>query len=479
MSVDSRTRALLRQLPSVDELLQEPSIREMVQTLPRWAVVEAIREVLERRRRMIAKGPPGATSSSDLPSRAALVTEAQQIAARLSGPALRHLINATGVVIHTNLGRAPLAEAAIERVVEAARGYSNLEYDLEGGDRGSRQDHVERLLCRLTGAEAALAVNNNAAAVLLAINTLAEGKEVIVSRGELVEIGDSFRIPDIMRRAGGILREVGTTNRTYLRDYEDAVGATSAMLLKVHTSNFRIQGFANQVSVAELASLGEKAGLPVVEDVGSGALVDLSQLGLSKEPMPSESIRAGADLVTFSGDKLLGGPQAGLIAGKRLLVERLRRNPLARAVRIDKLSLAALEATLRLYLDEGRALAHVPVLRALVMPLQEIERRARHLRDRIAALASGHLEVSIIEGTSEVGGGALPLEAIPTRLVAVQGVHLTAPVLEGRLRRTDPPVMVRIKDDRIVLDPRTVSEDELDTLANLVTSVAVPKKADS
>ncbi|MDE2180911.1 MAG: L-seryl-tRNA(Sec) selenium transferase [candidate division NC10 bacterium] len=479
MSVDSRIRALLRQLPSVDELLQEPSIREMVQTLPRWAVVEAIREVLERRRRMIAKGPPGATSSSDLPSRAALVTEAQQIAARLSGPALRHLINATGVVIHTNLGRAPLAEAAIERVVEAARGYSNLEYDLERGDRGSRQDHVERLLCRLTGAEAALAVNNNAAAVLLAINTLAEGKEVIVSRGELVEIGDSFRIPDIMRRAGGILREVGTTNRTYLRDYEDAVGATSAMLLKVHTSNFRIQGFANQVSVAELASLGEKAGLPVVEDVGSGALVDLSQLGLSKEPMPSESIRAGADLVTFSGDKLLGGPQAGLIAGKRLLVERLRRNPLARAVRIDKLSLAALEATLRLYLDEGRALAHVPVLRALVMPLQEIERRARHLRDRIAALASGHLEVSIIEGTSEVGGGALPLEAIPTRLVAVQGVHLTAPVLEGRLRRTDPPVMVRIKDDRIVLDPRTVSEDELDTLANLVTSVAVPKKADS
>jgi L-seryl-tRNA(Ser) seleniumtransferase len=457
----------------VDELLQEPSIREMAQTLPRWAVVEAIREVLERQRRMITTGKSG-SAPADLPSKAALVVEAQRIALRLHRPALRRLINATGVVIHTNLGRAPLAEVAVERIVEVARGYSNLEYDLERGDRGSRQDHVERLLCRLTGAEAALAVNNNAAAVLLAINTLAEGKEVIVSRGELVEIGDSFRIPDIMRRAGGILREVGTTNRTYLRDYEDAVGAMSAMLLKVHTSNFRIQGFANQVPVAELASLGEKTGLPVVEDAGSGALVDLSQIGLSKEPMPSESIRDGADLVTFSGDKLLGGPQAGLIAGKRLLVERLRRNPLARAVRIDKLSLAALEATLRLYLDEGRAFAHVPVLRALVMPLQEIERRARHLRDRIAALASGHLEVSVIDGTSEVGGGALPLEAIPTRLVAVQAVHLTAPVLEGRLRRTDPPVMVRIKDNQVLLDPRTVSEDELDTLAELVASVAAP-----
>jgi L-seryl-tRNA(Ser) seleniumtransferase len=308
--------------------------------------------------------------------------------------------------------------------------------------------------------------------VLLAINTLAEGKEVVVSRGELVEIGDSFRIPDIMRRAGGILREVGTTNRTYLRDYEEAIGATSAMLLKVHTSNFRIQGFASQVPVTELASLGEKTGLPVVEDVGSGALVDLSQIGLSKEPMPSESIRAGADLVTFSGDKLLGGPQAGLIVGKRLLVEKLRRNPLARAVRIDKFTLAALEATLRLYLDEGRAFSCVPVLRALAMPLQEIERRAGRLRDRIVALASGHLEVSVIDGTSEVGGGALPLEAIPTRLVAVQAAHLTAPVLEGRLRRTDPPVMVRIKDDLVVLDPRTVLEDELETLANLVASVA-------
>ncbi|CBE68215.1 MAG: L-seryl-tRNA(Sec) selenium transferase [Candidatus Methylomirabilis oxygeniifera] len=476
--MDSETRLLLRQLPSVDELLQEPSIRETARTLPRWAVVEAIREVLERRRRLIANGH-SESMQADLSSRVALVAEAQQIALRLNRPALRRLINATGVVIHTNLGRAPLAEVAVERMVEVARGYSNLEYDLERGDRGSRQDHAEWLLCRLTGAEAAFAVNNNAAAVLLAINTLAEGREVIVSRGELVEIGDSFRIPDIMRRAGGILREVGTTNRTYLKDYEDAVSPASAIILKVHTSNFRIQGFANQVPVAELAGLGEKTGLPVVEDVGSGALIDLVQLGLSREPMPSESIRAGADLVTFSGDKLLGGPQAGLIVGKRLLVTKLRRNPLARAVRIDKLSLAALEATLRLYLDEGQAVAHTPVLQALVMPLQEIERRARRLRDRITALASDHLEVSIIEGTSEVGGGALPLEAIPTRLVAVQGIRMTAQVLEGRLRRAEPPVMVRIKDNRIVVDPRTVSEDELDTLAELIASASVSHEADS
>lgn len=471
MSVDSGTRLLLRQLPSVDELLQEPSIRESAQELPRWAVVEAIREMLERCRRMIANGQSGSAEVT-LPSRAEVVAEVQAIAKRLNRPTMRRVINATGVVIHTNLGRAPLAEAAIDRVVETARGYSNLEYDLERGNRGSRQEHVEQLLCRLTGAEAAFAVNNNAAAVLLTINTLAEGKEVIVSRGELVEIGDSFRIPDIMRRAGGILREVGTTNRTYLRDYEEAVSPASAIILKVHTSNFRIQGFTNQVPVTELAGLGEKTGLPVVEDIGSGALIDLSRRGLSREPMPSESIRAGADLVTFSGDKLLGGPQAGLTVGKRPLVERLRRNPLARAVRIDKLSLAALEATLRLYLDEGQAVARVPVLRALVMPLQEIERRVRYLRDRITELASDRLEISIIEGSSEVGGGALPLETIPTRLVAVQGVHVSAPVLEERLRRTDPPVMVRIKDDRIVLDPRTVSGDELDMLADLVVAAA-------
>ncbi len=456
----------------MDELLQEPSIRELLQTaVPRWAIVEAVRDVLERWRQIMAAGQSGSVKT-DLPSRAALVAEAREAAQRLDRPALRRLINATGVVIHTNLGRAPLAEAAIERVVEVAQGYSNLEYDLERGDRGSRQAHVEWLLCRLSSAEAALAVNNNAAAVLLAINTLAEGKEVIVSRGELVEIGDSFRIPDIMRRAGGILREVGTTNRTYLRDYEGAISGATGMLLKVHTSNFRILGFAADVSVAELARLGKQSGLPVVEDVGSGALLDLSRVGLSKEPLPSESIRAGADLVTFSGDKLLGGPQAGLIVGKRLLVERLRGNPLARAVRIDKLTLAALEATLRLCLDEARAFSGIPVLRALATPLQEIDQQARRLCDQIAKLASGRLEVSVIDGTSEVGGGALPLEAIPTRLVAVQTPDLTAQVLEGRLRRTDPPVMVRIKDNQVLLDPRTVSEGELDELAKLVASVA-------
>ena len=471
--VDSRIRLLLRKLPSVDEVLQEPSIRELIQLVPRWAVVEAVREVLERWRRVLATERSG-SEQAEPPSRAMLLSEVQEAAQRRDRPALRRLINATGVIVHTNLGRAPLAEAAIERVIEVAQGYSNLEYDLERGDRGSRQAHVEWLLCRLTGAEAAFAVNNNAAAVLLAANTLAEGKEVVVSRGELVEIGDSFRIPDIIRRAGGILREVGTTNRTYLRDYEAAIGEATAMLLKIHTSNFRILGFAADVPVAELAALGRQHGLPVVEDVGSGALLDLSQIGLPKEPLPAECVRAGADLVTFSGDKLLGGPQAGLIVGKRLLVENLRRNPLARAVRIDKLTLAALEATLRLYLDEARVFSSIPVLRALAMSLQEIDRRARRLCEQIARLASGHLEVSVIDGSSEVGGGALPLEAIPTRLVALQAPHLTPQVLEERLRRTDPPVMVRIKDDRLLLDPRTVSEEELEEVAKLVASVAVP-----
>jgi L-seryl-tRNA(Ser) seleniumtransferase len=275
-----------------------------------------------------------------------------------------------------------------------------------------------------------------------------------------------------MRRAGGILKEVGTTNRTYLRDYEAAIGGATAMLLKVHPSNFRILGFAAEVPVSELVALGQQRGLPVVEDVGSGALLDLSQVGLPKEPLPSESIRAGADLVTFSGDKLLGGPQAGLIVGKRSLIERLRLNPLARAVRIDKLTLAALEATLRLCLDEGRAFSDIPVLRALAMPLREVDRRANRLCGQIATLASGHLEVSVIGGTSEVGGGALPLEAIPTRLVAVRAPHLTPQVIEERLRRTDPPVMVRIKDDRVLLDPRTVLEEELEEMATLVASIA-------
>ncbi len=471
--VESRTRLLLRQLPSVDELLQEPSIRELTESVPRWAVVGAVREVLERWRRVLADERAGPIQP-DAPSKEALASEAREEARRRDRPALRRLINATGVIVHTNLGRAPLADAAVERVIDAARGYSNLEFDLDRGDRGSRQAHVEWLLCRLTGAEAALAVNNNAAAVLLATNTLAQEKEIIVSRGELVEIGDSFRIPDIVHRAGGILREVGTTNRTYLRDYEEAIGPASGMLLKVHTSNFRILGFATDVAVAELAALGRQRGVPVVEDAGSGALLDLSRIGLAREPRPAESIRAGADLVTFSGDKLLGGPQAGLTVGKRSLIEQLRRNPLARAVRIDKLTLAALEATLRLCLDEARALSDIPVLRALAMPLEEVDRRARRLWEQISALASGQLEVSVITGASEVGGGALPLEAIPTRLVALRPKHLAPQVIEERLRRTDPPVIVRIKNAQVLLDPRTVAEGELEEMARLVASVAHP-----
>jgi len=470
VTLDSGTHARLRQLPSVDELLQDATIRELGGTVPRWAVVEAVRETLERWRRHLGSEASG-SGEQEGPSRAVLVAEVREAAQHRHRPSLRRLINATGVIVHTNLGRAALADAAIHRVVEVARGYSNLEFDLERGERGSRQAHVEWLLCRLTGAEAALAVNNNAAAVLLAANTLADGREVIVSRGELVEIGDSFRIPDIVRRAGGILREVGTTNRTHLRDYEEAIGPAAGMLLKVHPSNFRIMGFTTEVPVAELAALGRRSRLPLVEDIGSGALRDLSRLGLPKEPVPAESVRAGVDLVTFSGDKLLGGPQAGLIVGRRALVERLRRNPLARAVRIDKLTLAALEATLRLWLDDLKTLSAIPVLRALSMSLEEIDRRARRLRDQIGALAPGRLEVSVVDGTSEVGGGALPLASIPTRLVALRAGHLSAQAIEARLRATEPPVLVRIREDRVLIDPRTVGEDELAEMASLVASV--------
>jgi L-seryl-tRNA(Ser) seleniumtransferase len=468
--VDERVTSLLRQLPSVDELLQESSLKELAAVLPRWAIVDAVREVLERQRQTLASSAAGA-DRVDPPPRATLVSEVLHRARRHDRPSLRRVINASGVIVHTNLGRAPLADAAVERIVEVARGYSNLEYDLDRGDRGSRQAHVEWLLCRLTGAEAALAVNNNAAAVLLVANTLADGREVVVSRGELVEIGDSFRIPDVIRRAGAILREVGTTNRTYLRDYEAALGAATAALLKVHTSNFRILGFAADVPVTELAALARQRGVPLVEDLGSGALLDLSRVGLRKEPLPAESVRGGADLVTFSGDKLLGGPQAGVIVGKRTLVEHLRRNPLARAVRIDKLTLAALEATLRLYLDDTRPWSAIPALRALAMPIEEVDRRAERLCERIIGLAGDRVEVSVEDGVTEVGGGALPLEALPTRVVAVQAAHLTAQRLEERLRHGDPAVIARIKERRLLLDLRTVTEEELEEIAKVTASV--------
>jgi L-seryl-tRNA(Ser) seleniumtransferase len=425
----------LRDLPSVDELARD----ERLAGEPAPLAVEAARAALAHAREAIRAGDePG-----DLGERAL-----QELAAARA-PSLRRALNATGVIVHTNLGRAPLPEAALERALEVGRSYSNLEYDVSRGARGSRQDHVAGILRRLTGAEAALVVNNNAAAVLLALAALAEGREVLVSRGELIEIGDGFRIPDVLARSGARLREVGTTNRTRAADYERAVGPETALLLRVHQSNFRVVGFTEQPSVADLAALAHSHGLPLVDDLGSGVLVNLEG-----EPSAKESLGAGADLVCFSGDKLLGGPQAGIVVGRGELVEKLRRHPLQRALRADKLTLASLEGTLGVYLDPERAAREVPVLRMLREPVEAVRARAQ----RFAEAVGGEVE----ETVARVGGGALPLAEVPSFACAVEE-GLAAPLREG-----EPPVVGVIRDGRLLLDCRTLTDAEAEEAATLV-----------
>lgn len=469
-AVPPEVGAILRQIPSVDEVLAAAPLQRLLEHHPRWAVVEAVREVLAARRERALAGelvPDAARALLDLQ---AILASVETAAIRKARPSLRRVINATGVILHTNLGRAPLASAALYAVDAAARGYSTLEFDLETGARGSRQDHVERLLCALTGAEAALVVNNNAAAVLLGVNTLADGREIIISRGELVEIGDSFRIPDVMTRAGGRLREVGTTNRTHLADYEQAIGPETGLILKVHRSNFQLLGFTADVETAGLVALARRRGLPVMEDLGSGALVDLSALGLRREPLAADAIRAGVDVVSFSGDKLLGGPQAGILVGRRALLARLRRNPLARAVRIDKLCLAALEATLRLLRETDRASGEIPVLRMLGLPAAVVGARADAVAGGLRVAVPG-IRCAVEDGVSEVGGGALPLQAIPTRVLALEPGRAGAGAVEARLRTGEPPVLVRIQDNRVLLDLRTVTPDEDSAVLAALTSV--------
>jgi L-seryl-tRNA(Ser) seleniumtransferase len=427
----------LRDLPSVDELVRD----ERLASEPHELAVEAARVVLETARDEIrAGGDPGS-----------LVDATVAELARRRAPSLRRVINATGVLVHTNLGRAPLAEAAIARVVEVAGGYSNLEYDLVRGERGSRQDHLAGLLARLTGAEAALVVNNNAAAILLALGALAEGREVVVSRGELIEIGDGFRIPDVLARSGARLVEVGTTNRTRASDYARAVGADTALLLRVHQSNFRVIGFSEQPRLSELAAVARQHEIPLVDDLGSGALAPVGD-----EPTPAESLRAGADLVCFSGDKLLGGPQAGVVVGRADLVERLRRHPLQRALRADKLTLAALEGTLSIALDPSTR-DEVPVLRMLREPIERVRARA----ERLAALVEGEVE----ETVARVGGGALPLAEIRSAACAIEE-RLAEP-----LRLGVPSVVAVVRDGRTLLDCRTLTELEVDEVAAAVLAV--------
>ncbi|HEY7039906.1 MAG TPA: L-seryl-tRNA(Sec) selenium transferase [Methylomirabilota bacterium] len=449
---------MLRSLPSVDALLASLAGDPALQGIARPRLTATVREVLagERRRILEAGGPPADAAGLG-----------RRVAARLTEAgvfSLGPVINATGVVLHTNLGRALLSPLAQSRLREVASAYSNLEMDLPRKERGSRYAHVEPLLRRLSGAEAALVVNNCASAVLLALESLARGKEVIVSRGELIEIGGEFRIPDIMRRSGALLREVGTTNRTHLKDYAGAIGPETGLILKVHTSNYRVVGFTAAVSSRELAELGRARGIPVMEDLGSGCFVDLTRHGFPYEPTVPEVVASGVDLVSFSGDKLLGGPQAGIVVGRAELVERLARNPLNRALRIDKFTIAALEATLGAY-EAGNALETIPTLRMLTEPLASIRRRARRILVRLGGDASRTLGAQIVESRSQVGGGALPTVELPTAAIALGTSDRPAGRLDEALRGGRPPVLGRLLDDRLLLDCRTVLPSDVPALA--------------
>ena len=457
-----------RFIPSVDKLLGTPELEHAVANYPRWAVVQEVRAVIEEVRNGTIPIVTDATLRA--PWLASLAQEAARRAVAASRYSLRRVVNVTGVVLHTNLGRARLAPAAIEHVAEIAARYSNLELDLDTGERGHRYDHVRELLCALTGAEDAIAVNNNAAAVLLSLSALAAGKEVVVSRGELVEIGGSFRVPDIMAHSGCRLVEVGTTNRTRLADYARAITPDTALLLKVHPSNFRVIGFTSAVEVDELVPLARQHGIATMNDLGAGCLVELRDLGLPHEPTVQEAVKQGADVVTFSGDKLLGGPQIGVIAGKRAIIKRLETHPLLRALRIDKLTLAAFEATLRIYRDSRDPVAELPGLRMLRTDAETIKQRASAFASRLAARLPATIGVSVIAGSSQVGAGSAPAIDIPTFLVAVRPSGVEVAAIDARLRAMSPAVMVRVYGGDLLIDLRTAEPDEEDIVLDSLVS---------
>ena len=452
-------QAKLRRLPAISVILEDDRVKELAVSHPHMIIAEAASEVVQGiRETILREGNEGGTEQ-DL---SAIVDKVISRVDEKSRPNLRKVINATGIVLHTNLGRSVLAKAAVQAINEIAGGYSNLELDLETGERGTRYSHVEELLCCLTGAEAGLVVNNNAAAVLLILNTLARGKEVVVSRGQMVEIGGSFRIPDVMAQSGAILVEVGSTNKTHLRDYERAVNDETALLLKVHTSNYKIVGFTAEVSGSDLAKLGQKKGLPVYEDLGSGTLIDFSKYGVSHEPTVHESVASGLDIVSCSGDKLFGGPQSGIIVGRREIIDKIKKNPLTRALRVDKFTLAAMEATLRMYSDEEKAVLEIPTINMITMPREELRARAKNLGARMRKRLGARVEIEITQGFSQVGGGALPEENIPTFLVSLNPKVMTVNALEERLRKMEPPVLARIQKDRLLFDPRTMLDGDAD-----------------
>ncbi len=466
MTYSDIQRKLLKNLPKID-LLAEALPADMP-----WSVrLRAARLTVDAlRKRILSSDEP----CHDLLSRENIEAELSSRAAGLLSPSLKPVINATGVVVHTNLGRSPLPEPVLDVIARVAKGYCNLEYNLEKGERGSRYSHVEDLLRELTGAEAALVVNNNAAAVLITLETLARDREVVVSRGELVEIGGSFRIPDVMARSGALLREVGATNRTHLRDYAGAIGDQTALLMKVHQSNFQIVGFTRSVSVRELAKLGAKHGIPVFEDLGSGNFVDFTRFGMLHEPTVQEALEAGADIVSFSGDKLLGGPQAGIILGKRKYIDKIKTNPLNRAVRIDKLTLAALEQVLRFYREPENAVKQLPVLKMLTMPYAALKERAESLRQLLDGLGLNGASIDTADTVSRVGGGALPLQELRSRAVRVRVTDpkkISISKIEAGLRAHDPPVITRMEDNAILMDMRTVREEEKDIITSAFSRI--------
>ena len=448
---------LLKALPAVHEILDWPRLRTMPagESIPRWALRRAVQNVLEAQRREILQGDRASIMSAGQMEENILAEAKKQLQC-----SLRPVINATGVLLHTNLGRAPLAKEALDSLLAVAKGYSNLEFNLDSGRRGRRYSHVEDLLCEITGAEAALVVNNNAAAVYLALRVLAQGKEVIVSRGELVEIGGSFRIPDILTESGAKLVEVGTTNRVHLKDYEGAIGPATGLLLKVHPSNYRIIGFHKEIPLADLVSLGHRENVPVIQDLGSGSIVDPVQLGLQGEPSVQETLASGADMVTFSGDKLLGGPQAGILLGKAELMQQVQAHPLNRVLRIDKLTLAALEATLLLYRDFFEAARKVPVLTMLTLKEETLRKRAQRLAQRLKQVLPADFRIHLCATLSKAGGGAMPEASVPGTAVAVKSSNRSCEALLSQLRQATPPVIARIEKDEVILDVRTLQKGD-------------------
>lgn len=469
MKLSENQQMLLRRLPGIDRMLEMAKSDAFFQDIPVSVITRSARQVIESIRAAVLENSVE-TIEHEL-SETSVVERIRETAAGAMSLNLFRAINATGVVVHTNLGRSLLADAAIANLQRIAGRYSNLEFDISAGKRGSRYRAVEDILCEITGAESAMVVNNNAAAVLLCLDTLVKGKEVVVSRGELVEIGGAFRIPDVMTRSGAILKEVGTTNRTHLKDYAQAIQDSTGLLMKVHTSNFRVTGFTASVSLGELVSLGKTRGITVMEDLGSGTLVDFSRYGMQKEPTVQESVATGADVITFSGDKLLGGPQAGIILGTKAILNSVKQNPLTRALRIDKLTLAALESTLRLYRDPEKAIQAIPTLRMLTLPMHEIQRRADRLCALLSEVDDSRISLTRHAMSSRAGGGSLPLLDIPTVCVGMRISGISTHDVEYHLRHHMPPVIGRIETDVFLMDVRTLLDDDLLWIQAAVSSL--------